>query len=217
MYYRISNSSGTEEVGNEYPQIQEMGGSMLESDFRSIYDFPIRTLPDYNPNLDYLILHAKSKLSDFISAAHISNGFIISKKVKEILQSCNLPEHRFYPTTILFQGEKHTYWWFKYIGDIEDKIDYSKTQFLIIDSFSNKEELPILSQEELINKWKMNIGKMKDFRSVKIYFKKDFKNQLDLFELGRFDGRTCISKKLADKFTSNTVTGIDIVPASNLS
>lgn len=214
MFYRISNSSGSN-IGQEYPQIQDCGGSMLDSPERSIYKFPLNELPYLGPNLDFLKMTSRSKLTDCISASHISKGFLISSRFKKILKKYNLPQHKFYPVKILHKNELLDYWWFTYIGNLEEYIDYSKTIFYTIDSYFIKEELPNINREELIKLWSSSLLEMKSFRSSKINFIKKYQLNMDLFVLASFDQRTYVSGRLKLELEASNISGLEFNTAYN--
>ncbi len=71
----------------------------------------------------------------------ISFGFIVNDKVKTALSAFKLPPpHQFYPATVEHKGASYNYYWFFFISDILDHIDYNKTKFFFTDMLDNKIE-----------------------------------------------------------------------------
>lgn len=210
-YYTLSNSNEND-IGSQYPQIQKMGGTMHRDAPDSIYNIPSGKFPNFKPNLDFLVLHPKAKLTDFISAVQISNGFIVSGKVKNILSKFNIIDHNFYSATIKHNGSLYTdYFWFCPVGNVNNFIDYAKTEFYIIDSFGEKENVQINSYEELMGLFEKT-SSLKKIRTTKIKYLKI--NVLDLFYLHSPDRRTFISESLNSEFIKQKITGITITKSS---
>lgn len=89
-----------------FPQVQniemEPGRKVTDSDF--VWELRSDLLPDFKPYIGTLILQNGSTLTDFISSAVISTGFVCSKKVKEIIEKQSFKNLRFYELTIKHKG-----------------------------------------------------------------------------------------------------------------
>lgn len=206
-------------IGNQYPQIQTMGGTVNRDAQDSIYNVYSNKFPDFTPNLNHFILHANARLTDALSAAMISYGFIVNEKVKAIFEQYKLPQHKFYPATVK-HNEKiyNNYYWFFFISDVLDFIDYDKTSFFITDLVDNKIE------DCKSIKSSMDIKKLKDALIGKgyinaeiIYLKESISISYDLFKITLGDYRTYISEKLNEDLINQKVTGFDIFPTPKIS
>jgi hypothetical protein len=112
-YFTIGFSTEKSIVGNEYPQIQTMGGLVNKFENNSVYKVFSDAFPEFSPNLDYFILHPNARISDVLSTSMISYGLIVHKRVQEILIRHRLPEHRFYPAVIKHENKLYDdYLWF---------------------------------------------------------------------------------------------------------
>jgi len=210
-YYSLSHSIETEQIGKEYPQIQSIGGTIKADASNSIYNV-YNEMPDFTPNLNYLEVHNNAKLTDVVSASITSKGFIVNDKVKIILESFNLPLHKFFPATLAHKGVLNdNFYWFFYSGDLSDFIDYSNTDFLLVDSFGERKEISINSKKDLKTIYN-NTSTLNKIRSTGIKYKDSIK--LDLFESHLADSRTFISDKLKRILEENKVTGIQITPVT---
>src|SRR5688572_8886249 len=138
-YFTIQTISEKAIVGNEYPQIQTMGGSVNKFDDDSLYNVYSDSFPNFIPNLNYFILHKNAKVSDVLSASMISYGLIVNGRAQEIFKKHQLPEHRFFPAVVRQNDEVYKdYAWFFYVCDVLDYIDYNKTEFYICDMLENR-------------------------------------------------------------------------------
>lgn len=209
-YYILKNSNEKKDVGSQYPQIQEIGGTMHKDAPDSIYKVPSGRFPDFIPNLNYLNLHPKAKLTDVLSAAHISNGFILSQKVKNIFDEFNLIEHRYYPAIINHNGTLYKdFFWFCPIGDLVDYIDFNRTEFYITDSFNEKFQINIENKEDLKQTYN-DISSLNKIRTYKYYFISNHSPNKDLFFINFADSRLIISESLENKLQQEKITGINV-------
>src|ERR1700743_2287765 len=98
VYYKFEPACDTPEVGRQYPQVQKMS---LEYDYNalnSVYALSreVEKFPEDIPNLNSFTLHSNAKLTDLLSVAVVSGGFLISEKLKMIFEEFKLVNHRFY-------------------------------------------------------------------------------------------------------------------------
>jgi hypothetical protein len=59
----------------------------------------------------YLYLKVKSKRTDVFRDLFSPEGLLVSPKLKLILEKFKLPEHRFYPATIVHKNKEYEYHW----------------------------------------------------------------------------------------------------------
>jgi hypothetical protein len=209
--YSVKNTSEKKIVGPEYPQIETMRTAIDVSAQQSVYAPDGETFPDLPPQLDSFILNNKSKLTDVLSASMISFGFLVNEKVKNILSQYKLPDHRFYPASVLHNNKLHTgYFWFYFISDVLDHIDYSKTTFFTSDFFNNEIEtcgpIPAADSFRTLN------NSLTDFRklnSAEVYFRSSLLKEVDLFMLSFGSSDTYISKSLYNDLLANKISGFE--------
>jgi hypothetical protein len=222
-YYIFKPATNTPETGPAYPQVQKMAPSYNYKAPNSVHALSreLEKLPGYEPNLDYLIVHAKAKLSDLLSVAVINGGFLISEKLKISLEQFNLPTHKFYPARVQHKKQFYNYYWMHIICNLTDFVDYPKSTFFVYHNFSkNIGYVDVTSKNELIQKrLKLksdNPGKTVTIWAEKIKLSALFNKAFDLFEIGTFDANCYISEALQQAITKEKITGCSITPASNL-
>lgn len=204
-YWNISNSIESSQIGSEYPQIQKIGGEInlnAENSLQKVYN----KLPLFLPNLDFFIVHKKSIMTDVMSCSFISKGFLVSEKFKLILESFDLPKHKFFPAVLKKNEIKYfNYYWFFFEGDLTNNFIYEKSTFFLVDSFGEKVNINIDSPEKLLETYK-NISSLLKIRSSNLVLKKQI--ELDIFHLNLADSRIIISDKLLNSLVKNKITGL---------
>jgi len=215
MIYQLKNS--TEKIGRGgYPQSQEIilepGKTVKDSNF--IWQIDKSEFPSFSPNTGTLKLMNGSKVTDFISAATISWGFIISKKVKKILENFSLPPIRFYKCPIIHKGKIiENYFLMHLICDLTDKIDFRSSDFYIDDFGDFKEHVEIDDLNDFNTKI-VELNKESNFLEIKaskLRFDKDYILDIDIFQIESISNKTFITKRINDRFIEEKVTGIDIL------
>lgn len=87
-------------------------------------------MPDHGGALTSLPLHKAAKLTDFIDAGLLV-GYIVSDKVKALLEKFTLPRHRYFEASFCRNNQLITgYWWLLY--DLEEganTVDFEKSEF----------------------------------------------------------------------------------------
>lgn len=211
------------ETGPVYPQVQKMSPDYDYDAPNSVHRLSreVDKLPDYEPNIDYLILHGKAKPSDLLSVTPISNGFLVSEKLKTIFEQFNLPTHRFYPAKVQHKTQFYNYYWLHIICNLTDKVEYPKSTFFVYYNFSkNMGYVDVASKDDLLQKRQKlkadNPGKTVTIWAEKITLKHSSNKNLDLFEIGTFDANYYISEPLQQALIKAKITGYSITPASNL-
>ncbi len=206
-YYILELQSGTKETGPLYPQIQEIGGTINANDSNSLYKVE-NDIPSFTPNLNFLQVAKHALLSDFLSASMIHPGHIVNEKVEKILNKFTLVDHKFYPTTLSHRKQLiYNYSWFIFSGNLNNYINFQETQFVLLDTFGDIENITINSIEEL-KQVNHEMDPMKSIRSAEYKFYK--KINLDLFTLHSYDNRVIISESLKNEFTRQSITGIEM-------
>lgn len=215
-FYSIEPACDTPETGPVYPQVEAMKPGYDFKKPNSIHNLNFNGLPNFKPDLDYFVLDKKAKLTDVLSSMISGFGFLISEKMKNILEQFKLPEHGFYSASVAMGDTKlNNYFWFLPICNLSDQVDYPKTTFYSKDSFNNVEKLDINAPEDVKEQWP-KIGYTKKIVSEDIYFKSGFKLNLDLFMIGVFDFNTYLSEDLKSALVDQNITGIELKPHNQL-
>ncbi|HYH69012.1 MAG TPA: hypothetical protein VD866_30235 [Urbifossiella sp.] len=84
-----------------YPQHQAMGDGYDYAAPNSIRRLTHDALPDFEPDLGTAVLHGHARLTDLLSSAPFSGvGYLVSGRLRAVLEGFALPTHRFYPLAV---------------------------------------------------------------------------------------------------------------------
>jgi hypothetical protein len=163
-YFILTNDNEPNTTGDVYPQIEKHEGWCYDN-WEMLSGLKFDVLPEGNFVLDYLVLHKKAKLTDFVTDATLFWGFIVSTRVKHVLCACRLPLHKFFDVNIKVGNEKEkNYFWFFPVVNTYPMIDYSASRFQISERFLPKE---IIMKDAVFNgitdikRFESNNSKMK--------------------------------------------------------
>lgn len=222
-YYIFKPAVNTSETGPVFPQVQKMRPGYNYKAPNSVYALSreVKQLPDYTPDLDYFIVNGKAKLTDLLSVSVIHGGFLVSAKLKQVLQGFYLPTHQFYPARIEYKKNYYDYFWMHIICNLTDQVDYVRSSFFIYYNYAhNLGSIEVSSLEDLVNKEdilkKNNPGKTVAIWAEHIQLGRNFDQSRDLFKISNFDSNYYISEKLKIALYNANVSGCHIEPAKNL-
>ena len=223
QYYIFKPAAGTPETGQVFPQVQKMKPGYNYKAHNSVHALSreYQKLPDYEPDLDYFIVHARANLTDLLSVTVTYGGFLISEKLKSIFEQFNLPTHKFFSAKIQHKKQFYDYYWMHIMSNLADVVDYPRSTFFVYHDYSkNLGYVDISSKEELIQKRQKiksdNPGKLVTIWAEKIAFGPSFDKTLDLFEVGTFNSDYYISESLKYVIVKEKITGCSMHPAKNL-
>ncbi|MDP1803207.1 MAG: hypothetical protein Q8L81_17730 [Bacteroidota bacterium] len=174
--------------------------------------------PDFLFPFDYLELNKGAKLSDLMSS-QFYNGFIVSAKLKKLLEESNVKDYKFYDI-ILYNKEAEIkgYYYFHSASCLRNYIDYSKSTFFIGEMLGKKIrdlKIKIETYDDLIKIHKDLPMGHELLYPDKFYLSSRFPFSIDLFRLGAFNYDFFISKRLKEMIESNHVTGVSIKPVED--
>lgn len=209
-YYIIKNANEPEITGNVFPQISEHKAWCWDN-----YEFFANIRPDTIPTieleLNYLKLHPKAKLTNFLSDGKINVGFIIDRKVKSILENFKLPEHKFFKASVQ-KGESFIdeFYWFFPVSKISNLIDFSNSLFEISDRFVPSiifdSHLKLKSVIEIIEFEKTNPEKR--IRPERVSLLEGI--NVDFFQFGVFSYDWIITEALKNKLEESALSGFEV-------
>lgn len=222
-YYTFQPATNTPETGSQYPQVQKMrpGYDYKSPNSVHAFDRAVRvgnSIPDFQPDMDYFILHNNAKASDLLSVAMIGNGFLVSNKLKNILEQFNLPEHKFYQAPVHHKKQILDYYWLQIICDFTAEVDFQASTFHMYQNYNYHKPLgdvAVLSLEDLQRKEEQlnaeNPGKFYSISADKIVFRKNAIIPADLFKVGKIDTKSFyISEALRAALIKEQITGCAI-------
>ena len=222
-YYKIKSTLDQKIVGSNYPQAYKFIKGYNPEAPKAIFSISkYRTsFPDYEPDLDGIMLSGTAKKTDFVSDG-FGLGFIINEKARKIIEAYNLCPHRFYPLGLYIRKIKFDYYLFRIRSDYSDFVDYEESTFIEYNIANGKSygAIEVHSKENLLNKREKLKGEkdsvMYTIWGDKIVMGSKFNHELDFFSISIIDGSTYASERLANDILSNGLTGWDFIPATNL-
>lgn len=150
-------------VGAEYIGYGSSEGDTNYIPFeKSIHTYQFR---DDAPVFDYFVLKENYGISrkkfdwikldiyDFVTnhSGALTISFLVSERFKETISSFRLPRYKFYPTKLMYQGQKLDYYLFQ-LGE-ELPILYNKSIYRIEDVTMTAQDLQIHDRESFNTKW----------------------------------------------------------------
>lgn len=217
-------------VDSFYPNMEHI------SNFHEIMDSPTycnnlpkNSIPSFEPFFPKFALKWGSKEVDFVADIYISdwggmenNGFIVSKKVKSILEEFKLPQHIFYPLIYcrriskgVYEDMVDMYFYCHFIhSSKEEWIEFSNSTFVhryIKDD--RKVNVNFDSVEDLMNKSQFEFDTVIDYVTTQydnLKFNSTY-DGTDLFWLNEctFGRPFFISEKLKNCFEEEKITGLE--------
>lgn len=225
-YFILEAAVNTSETGPVYPQVQGMSPNYNYEAPNSVHALSRASdhFPTHPPNLNYFVVHNKANLTDLISVAVTSGGFLINNKLKMVFDRFNITAHQFYPARLMHRGIFYdNYFWIHFIqSDLAKFVDFKKSTFFIYHNYKyNLGFVKISSFDDLIQKRKV-IKQKTPHKTVTIWaenicLQKTFDNKLDAFEIGTFDSNFYVSERLREALAGAKITGCVISLSNYLS
>ena len=202
-YYILSESTDTDIIGY-YPQTDVSE----DSEFFSVFiDFQTRIeeFPEHIPKY-IIILNKKAYPTDFIERVSVPYGLVVNNKIKSLITSYSLPNHKFYDTEVIYKKSKLNYYWFHFYDDIFQYIDMKKSKFIlkwrdVIQEFCFTSKEFYLSKEQ---------ETFEDFEKNLIIKEVYLLNSFPKYDIFHFEERNIISEKLLNAFQENNITGYEV-------
>lgn len=206
-YYKIENQIDTEEVGrNISSQTDGLVGEITFSSNHSYSIFSHHNLPEQFVPTETIKLANSAKQTDFISTGLISGfGFVVSEKLKNILEQFKLVQHKFYPIPLVHKQRKlEDYYWLHMYQPKQEYVDFDNSTFQVR-KFSQviKDELKFKSIDEY---WE----ERKNYKPGQLFRIKQLKikeNDYDFLYIGVGGIMKLISEELRDKLIEMKITG----------
>lgn len=217
-YFALEKSLNEKKLG-KYPQIKGFVHHCDVVNDPSFIDKFIFKKIEIEPILSNVVLHSKSRLTDFIDVfgdIGFNFGYLISDRFKEILDQFNCYGFQYFKTYVIQNHKNFENYWQTNLYDFPFQyIDFSKTNFTLKDRDINKN---IISKTIGFN----NITEFNSFTSKISYpkmisFKDVFFNEnmnSDFFTLRYLESahKGIVSEKLKIELEKNEISGIEFRP-----
>jgi len=210
-FYYLQESIDESTIGKSFPQIQSMSPNYNYNADNSIRSLKKSKLFEGELNLNSFKLNNGVQRTDFLSNAIKNFGFLISERTKNIFCNFRLVNCKFYPANVLNTEYSYPYFFMHIVDNLDNYIDFIKTEFFITDGVEVIEKVRFKNCTELIEERK-RINPLHLIRSSKYQFISDFAIPFDIFQLASTDPRTYISHRLKTALEEANITGIEIIP-----
>lgn len=220
-YTRIDYSVELKEIG-AYPQAYQIKEDRFDRvSPTSPWVIKRHEISIVEPKLN-LVLDKRAKLTDILSTDILSFGFIVSKKLKDVLVDFNLPTHKFYACSVFFKGIEYEYYWFHFVTNefmnwVNEEESNLKIRPLNIehrDEVTGIINLKLSNEERLNQLRQIPLGNGVFWETLK--FKKRFP-KFDIFNTNELGNMTLISNDLLNALIDNKITGYRIKSWKHLS
>ncbi len=219
-YFILSNATDEKEIGKIYPQCKGVPkGYTFDwyDESNSMTKLTNDEFPKEKPALVFE-LDKKAKLTDAISPNNISaRGFLVSEKVKNLLNDFNIQEYKIYPATLFANKQMLNYYWFHPIKNDFVGIDFKNSEFIETNLMRHKVKNVNVDSIEDYNKCRQN--KQKKFNLIiaeKLVLKQEYK-QLDISLFPLIHQYLIVSKKFIETLQKNSITGFKYKEAAFIS
>ena len=176
-YYILKEAVDTKETGRAYPQTLFKNQKKLNPNpfllankaNEGVYP-PEDLLP-----FDYLELARGAKLSDLMTSPFSMNGFLISKKLKELFEKESVSDCRYYPVVLFNKDvEIKDYFYFHSVSCLRSNVDYSKSKFSVTSADIDEFDLPVFSSYSDIKQYQRNLEGIKMLSAKQLYLNLNF-------------------------------------------
>jgi hypothetical protein len=213
QYYLLSNATDEKIIGKKHPQCKgipsHIGNFQWFDEPNSMTKLTSDEFPGFDPELIFE-LEEEAILTDVVSPSNISaKGFLVNQKVKDILSSFNLMEHRYYPATLIYRSQDLPYFWLHFKENKKyfiDNINFEKTKFHLGNLARWKEgDLEISSTDDYYKK-EGSIG----FKTINIEYLSLYEIKEELFYFNNLHEGFLISNELATTIYTLKISGFKI-------
>jgi len=206
-FFSINCSDELKEIGY-HPQTEIEPESFGFLSIGSTNEVRRNVLRDDNVRIN-LLINEKSKVTDYLYNSSITFGFVVSSRLKKIIETCSLPPHRFYPVTAIHKGQYLDYFWFHYMVDIYQHVDLMASSITIFHKFNFNiiDKIKIESIEK-VKKIKSLLPFDQAMKFNEIILRKGFPGY-DVFDLTGVQFIPIVSERFLDKLQKNLVTGFE--------
>ena len=222
QYYTLTYDVDSDETGPVYPQAVFKNPKKQEPNPVLMANMALdgASLPDTILNFDYLELNKGAKLTDLMSSSLRGNGFLMSEKLKKIIEKSNITDYRFYEVKLFDKiKEIKGYYYFHSTSCLRDFINFPTSKFYIGDTIKDfirdLDFIPNSFDDLQIHR--KSLPYVKELVWVKqFYLANNFPFNLELFRINAFNYEFFITTKFKEKLEQNNITGLNIRPVMDL-
>jgi hypothetical protein len=208
MYLNLSPDVEIKVIGGGYPQVWSFTGMAA----RLIMSIRNRMPIPEDAVFDHFISSGKSKKTDLMSSP-LGDGFLISDRLKTLIEKHNYGDIRFYPAVILHRKRLlDNYWCMLNSRTLFQLIDLSKMKFVYRTKRGDDHEIDVQTYQDYMEQHLKVPG---NWRRSPITLKDSVRQTLDILSLTPIFPDWLISERLADAIRAAKLTGIRFLPPVN--
>jgi hypothetical protein len=132
MYHLLKIGIPNSDNNQVVPQVENMGAGYDWDASDSITHLSGNVPLFRPPNFRAFHLDPDTKLTDIVSQAYISTrGILASDRICRVLDDFIVQRHERYPADVVLHGKTYRYCWLHMIEEVDDRIDFAKSEFYI--------------------------------------------------------------------------------------
>ncbi|WP_266205310.1 hypothetical protein [Pontibacter kalidii] len=200
-YYILKQNLDEEVISKACPQVDCL--TMFEAhSINSWYLF------NPAPNLSFMLRHG-ANLTDVLQDFTInSRGFLISPKVKKVLNNFRLMRHQYFSAPVKTKDGSHNYSWL-HLCDLEltHQINFAESVFFRTEFTFREEQIKLDSFDHYQELKSQDKTAAFGVELDEIVLSDKFDQSLDLFTFLPFDDNVYITQRLVNAFVDNDIQG----------
>jgi len=226
IFFEFKTSANTKVIGRRFPQISDISdANNYDRDApNSIFKANLWGEVSFDLNIPSFILHGHAKRTDLVSNGGFHSHFMLfSKRLKELIETFNLPRTQTFATKVLARKSEYEYFIFYLPAINYELIDFEQSTFCLADWRRRKKVKQIginnlgefqgwVKKYPYLVKWNptgLNVVAEKLVFNAK-------KNPFDMFRfLGPVNGYF-VSERLKDAIEEAGCTGMEFVPIEEI-
>lgn len=150
MYQRLNTEICSSQNDWIYPQVEHMGPGYRWDDPDAITHIIANKPLEFIPNMRSFHLSDKTRKTDLITQNYIYRmGLLASEAFRDLLKRHVVQAHEEWPAEVIYRGEAFAYTWFHMTEEVEDYINYPKSDFVIRRPSGSEEALELQTSKVL--------------------------------------------------------------------
>lgn len=212
-YHILQISTSGPEINDIFPQVAQMGAGYRWHDPDSVTKIVSNQPLKVRPNLHSFHLDDATNVTDLVSQSYTyTKGLLASKGFCDALAGYCNQGHETYPAEVVLHGRSYDYQYLHITEDVEERIDYSLSEFSIRRPDGGVEGVEISSVETLRRK-RAEVADLPRHTLLanKIIFVPETP-AYDLFCVTLTGHVFFVSERLAAELRSRKLTGFELEP-----
>jgi hypothetical protein len=194
------------------PQVEHMGSGYDWDAPDSITQIRSNAPLDFRPDTRAFHLDPATNLTDVVSQGYIyTAGLLVSEAFYNTIRRFQLQAHEPYPAAVVHDGRTHAFRWVHFTEEVEDKIDFTHSEFAVRGPVEPEMSQVFANQEQLREKCRELVNTIGPvhLEAIRIVFPPGVP-RYDLFSVLLTERRFFVSDALADELRRQRFTGFEL-------